>query len=125
VAASLACHHPTASDVSDSTFVRSMSELRLVAQDTSLDSAGRARKRDSVLMAYRLTPATLESAASRLAGNPEHAALLLHAIDTKVATANRPRPPVTPVTPRPNGLPGQHPAPSKLPASSTAVKGAR
>jgi hypothetical protein len=111
----MACHHPTASDVSDSTFVRSMSELRLVAADTSLDSVGRARKRDSVLAVYRLTPATLESAASRLAGNPEHAALLLHAIDAKVAAANRPRPPVARVAP----------APSKLPASSTATKGVK
>jgi hypothetical protein len=66
-----------------------------VAMDTSLDSAGRQRKRDSVLRAYRLTPAKLESTASRLAERPEHAVQLLRAIDTKVATANRPKP-VTP-----------------------------
>jgi hypothetical protein len=64
-----------------------MTALRLVAQDTSLDSAGRSRKRDSVLRAYRLTPTVLESAASRLAGRPEHAAELLHAIDSRVAAA--------------------------------------
>jgi hypothetical protein len=64
-----------------------MTGLRLVAQDTSLDSAGRARKRDSVLRAYRLTPTVLESVASRLAERPEHAALLLHAIDARVAAA--------------------------------------
>jgi hypothetical protein len=93
VTASLACQQATAtSDVSDSTFVASMTELRLVAMDTSLDSARRERKRDSVLRAYRLTPAKLESAASRLGERPEHAVELLHAIDTRVATGNRPRP---------------------------------
>ena len=64
-----------------------MTGLRLVAQDTSLDSAGRARKRDSVLRVYKLTPIALESAASRLASRPEHAVDLLRAIDQRVARA--------------------------------------
>ncbi|HXB25333.1 MAG TPA: hypothetical protein VNV25_11445 [Gemmatimonadaceae bacterium] len=108
-----------------------MTGLRLVAQDTSLDSAGRVRKRDSVLRVYRLTPTVLESAASRLAERPDHAVELLHAIDARVAAAaNKAAPPVlnrttTPSAPaapsvtRPPGAPGVRPPvvpPAKKPA---------
>jgi hypothetical protein len=106
-----------------------MTGLRLVAQDTSLDSAGRARKRDSVLRVYRLTPTVLESAASRLADRPDHAVELLHAIDARVAAAtnranvppviNRPVAPSAPSVARPPGAPGARPPvvpPVKKPA---------
>jgi len=74
-----------------------MTGLRLVAADTSLDSAGRARKRDSVLRVYKLTPTVLESAASRLAARPEHAVELLRAIDQSFAKAgNKSGTPSTP-----------------------------
>jgi hypothetical protein len=115
--ASLACGQPTSSDVSDSTFVRAMTALRLVAQDTSLDSAGRARKRDSVLRVYRLTPPALESVASRLAERPEHAVELLRAIDQRVArAANKPVTPSAPSgAPRPAAIPAT-PAKAATPA---------
>jgi hypothetical protein len=65
---------------------------------------------------YRLSPAQLESAASRLAGQPERAAALLHAIDNKVAAAKNPRPPTPPATksstPAPNTAPAKKPAPA-------------
>ena len=78
-----------------------MAGLRLVAADTSLDSAARARKRDSILQAYRLTPTVLESAASRLASRPEHAEELLRAIDAHVARANtKPVPSAPTVAPK-------------------------
>ncbi len=96
----LACRHPPADGVSDSTFVQMMTSLRLVASDTGLDSAKRVLARDSVLRRYRVTAVQLESAASRLAERPDHAAQLLHAIDNKVAVAqNRARPPVPVVKP--------------------------
>jgi len=104
-----------------------MTGLRLVAQDTSLDSAGRVRKRDSVLRVYRLTPTVLESAASRLAERPDHAVELLHAIDARVAAAankaapkvTTPSAPAAPSVARPPGAPGVRPPvvpPAKKPA---------
>src|SRR5581483_435131 len=97
--ASLACaHQPTGSDVSDSTFVRSMTGLRLVAADTSLDSA-----------------------ASRLATHPEHAVELLRAIDQNVTRANNksvaPRARTVPATPAPSP-----PATPAAPATKTPGK---
>ena len=98
-----------------------MTGLRLVAQDTSLDSAGRARKRDSVLRVYRLTPTTLESAASRLAERPEHAVELLRAIDVGVAKAASKA--VTPSAPAaPSGAPRSPPPPAARPVAPAAKK---
>lgn len=67
--------------VSDSTFVHTMVALRQLPVGSTLDTAARARSRDSILQAHGVTAAQLESAAARLADQPERAAQLWRVIE--------------------------------------------
>ena len=62
-----------ASGVSDSTYVATMRELRGVALDTMLDSAGRSTARERILARHHVTAASMQMAARALARNPDHA----------------------------------------------------
>lgn len=84
----VACSDPVFSDMSDSTFVRTMVALRKLPvgqPDTTL----RVRQRDSILKAFGVTAAQIESTTVRLAGDPVRALEVWRAIEN-------PRPPVTP-----------------------------
>jgi len=74
-----------ATEVSDSTFVSVMADLKRVQEASGLDSAGRAARRDSILQSRGLTPAQLESAARDLADNPTRAQTVWTAIQQRVA----------------------------------------
>jgi hypothetical protein len=65
-----------AGGVTDSTFVTTMTALRRINANQSLDSAGRASARDSVLQGRDLTPEKLEQAARVLSEDPERALAL-------------------------------------------------
>jgi hypothetical protein len=109
------CRHtqPKPDSAADSAFVLALADLRRAVlpggAETTRDSAGRAMVRDSILRKYRVTEASLESTARRLAQNPEQASLILHAVDRHVQLA------LGPVPPRPAAVvpPGMlRPAPS-------------
>jgi hypothetical protein len=97
----------TGEGINDSTFVAVVADLRLAVMPGgvagSRDSAGQAAARDSILRKYRVTPAALESVASRLANRPKHAADIFGAIDRKVLSTPVPGVPRTVV-------PGAQPA---------------
>jgi hypothetical protein len=90
-------------EVSDSTFVAAMADLRRAVQpggvESARDSAGRAAVRDSILAKHGVTAASLERAARALAKNPDHAADVARAIDHKVELAAAAAPPVQPSSP--------------------------
>jgi hypothetical protein len=69
--------------VSDSAFARTMGDLQRVQMNGTLDSAGKAAARDSLLRQQKLTAVQLESAARALADQPERAALLFQAIQRR------------------------------------------
>jgi hypothetical protein len=99
---------PEISDgVSDSTFVRTMVDLRRLDTVTSLDSAARAAERAAVLQRRGLTAARLERAATSLADEPARAQKIFSRIDSMVA----------------RGRPGAAPPPS-APSSGRAPKAA-
>ena len=77
----------------DSTFVRAMVQLRLIAQDSSLDSAARDTARLRTLTALHLTPDSLERYARGVASDPDRASTLWHSIDDRMrdAAAKAPR----------------------------------
>ncbi|NUQ11785.1 MAG: hypothetical protein HUU26_05565 [Gemmatimonadaceae bacterium] len=77
---------PVFIEMSDSTFVRTMVALRQLPVGTT-DQLGRARKRDSILAAFGVTGAQVESTAVRLASDPARAALIWQAIENPVNTA--------------------------------------
>ena len=70
--------------VSDSTFVRTMAELRAVHGKAWPDSAAKASALDSILQSRGLTPEQLERAARSLAGDPERAVEIWREIDRHV-----------------------------------------
>src|SRR5918912_1104497 len=77
-----ACSRPTTQpEVSDSTFVAVMSELRRIETDTSMDSTMRDSMRKVTLRRRRLTPETLERAARALASEPERAVAVWKSIE--------------------------------------------
>ena len=78
--------------VSDSTFVQTMAELRIVHGRAEIDSAARAAALDSILQRRGLTPEQLEQAARALAEDPERALELWRAIDRRVRGDTLPRP---------------------------------
>lgn len=85
--------------VSDSTFVQTMAELRIVHGRAEIDSAARAAALDSILQRRGLTPEQLEQAARSLAEDPERALELWRAIDRRVRGDTLERTPgVTPDT---------------------------
>jgi len=69
------------SGVSDSTFARTMIALRRLPLATGDDTTARAAARDSILRAHGITGAQLESAAVRLADEPDRAANLWRVIE--------------------------------------------
>ena len=73
------------SDISDSTYVRTMVALRKLPVG-NVDSAGRARQTDSVLKSFGLTAAQLESTSVRLSGDPARAAEIWRAIEQAPST---------------------------------------
>jgi hypothetical protein len=102
-----------ASPADDSTFVHVMTDLRIVSSNQTMDSADRAHARDSILQHYQLTPATVESLASRIAINPDRAVQLLRLVDSRARFGNKPLQPAR----RDSGshvappIPPAHPAP--------------
>lgn len=75
--------------VNDSTFVRAMVALRRLPNGLIGDTVGRARMRDSVLHSLGISAVQLESAATKLAGDPNRAAALLQAIERSSAPPSR------------------------------------
>jgi hypothetical protein len=71
---------PVFTDMSDSTFVRTMVALRKLPIG-SADTATRARQRDSVLNVFGVTAAQVESTTLRLADDPARAASIWRAIE--------------------------------------------
>jgi hypothetical protein len=116
-------NRPRPGDLTDSTFVAAMAELRRAVQpggaETTRDSAGRQAVRDSILRKYHATPATVESTASHLADRPAHANEILLAIDRKVEALTQAAPPRPAQPPPPSNPPGNRAAPSTLPKSGT------
>jgi hypothetical protein len=70
--------------VSDSTFVRTMAELRVVHTKVWPDSAAKAAALDSILQSRGLTPEQLEQASRELAEDPERAVEIWRAIDRHI-----------------------------------------
>lgn len=69
------------SGVSDSTFARTMIALRRLPLATTGDTIARVAARDSILRAHGITGSQLESAAVRLADQPDRAANLWRVIE--------------------------------------------
>jgi hypothetical protein len=100
VATATSCRKQGESATADSTFVRAMVDLRVVTANTALDSAAKARARDSILRHYSTSAAALDSTARLLGANPDHAVELLRKIDNGVRVRGQPLPPPAP-TPAP------------------------
>jgi hypothetical protein len=77
-------------EMSDSTFVQTMIALRKLPVGPGIDVASRDLQRDSILRAFGVTAAHVESTAVRLANDPARAADIWRAIDS----------PTTDVTPQ-------------------------
>jgi hypothetical protein len=125
------CRHtqPGPDSAADSAFVGALGDLRRAVlpggAETTRDSAGRAVVRDSILRKYRVTEASLEETARRLAQHPEQASQILHAIDRHVQLAMGSAPP------RPAGVippgtlrPGQPPPGAQTPGAAGAASAA-
>lgn len=77
----IACRSdPVFREMSDSTYIRTMVELRKLPIVT-IDSATRARKADSILRAFGVTAGELEAIAMRLSEDPARAAAIFRAIE--------------------------------------------
>ena len=75
-----ACRDPVFRDMSDSTYVRTMVALRTLPvgqPDTTL----RVRQRDSILKAFGVTAAQIESTTARLSVDPVRALAIFRAIE--------------------------------------------
>lgn len=103
------CRRSSSNAHADSTFVHVMVDLRLVTANTTLDSVGKARARDSVLRHYSTSPDDLDRTARRLGADPDRAVELLRRIDNaaRLAAVRQPSPrvtsppPTTPLLPSP------------------------
>lgn len=73
------CRDPIFQEMSDSTYIKTMVALRRLP--LGIDSAFRARQRDSVLRAYGVTAKDLEAISTRLSEDPELAATIFRAIE--------------------------------------------
>ena len=71
---------PIFSDMSDSTYVRTMVALRKLPVG-SVDSVNRARQTDSVVRSFGVTAAQVESTSVRLSNDPARAAEIWRAIE--------------------------------------------
>jgi hypothetical protein len=82
IAAVIACRgNDIVRGVSDSTFVQTMADLRRLPTVIQGDTSFRVRMRDSILRVHGVTAPQIESAAARLANDPERAAELWNAIE--------------------------------------------
>lgn len=79
-----ACRDAIFSEMSDSTYIRTMVALRRLP--LGIDSVSRARQRDSVLRAFGVTAKDLETIANRLAEDPKRAADIYRAIENTTVT---------------------------------------
>ena len=70
--------------MSDSTYIKTMVALRRLP--LGVDSAFRARQRDSILRAFGVTAKELEAIAIRLSENPDRAAPIFRAIENPTAS---------------------------------------
>lgn len=75
---------PVFREMSDSTYVRTMVELRKLPLNPA-DPASRARQRDSILAAQGVTAEELEAIAIRLSEDPARAAQIFRAIENPAA----------------------------------------
>ena len=73
-----------APDVTDSTFVAAVAQLRRITFDSTLDSAGKAAARRGVFAKYKATPAELERTARAMARDPDRAVAIWRAIDARL-----------------------------------------
>jgi hypothetical protein len=95
--------------VPDTTFVASLSELRRVETDTSLDATMRDSTRRMILRRHKVTSAQLEHAARVLAESPARASDLWRQIET-VPRPAAPKPPARiPVAPSGDNHPATRP----------------
>lgn len=106
-ATATSCRKQAESAAADTTFVHAMIDLRVVASNSALDSAGQARARDSILRRYGTSAADLESTAKVIAKNPDHAVELLRKIDNGARAIPKP---IIPPTPAPVSTPTPAPA---------------
>jgi hypothetical protein len=76
---------PVFREMSDSTYVKTMVSLRKLP--LNIDSASRARQRDSVLRTFGVTAKELEEIAVRLAEDPARASVVFRAIENSAIGA--------------------------------------
>jgi hypothetical protein len=112
--ATIGCRPRHESVAADSTFVRAMGDLRLLAANASLDSLSRQRARDSILRHYATSEGDLERIARELARDPDHAVAVLRKIDLRARSV----PPPAPVTAPPGTLPGGTVRPGTTPRTA-------
>lgn len=112
----IACGRAPSSDVSDSTFVATMAELRRVQSGVAADSAARAKERERVLQRRGLTAARLERAARALAADPERASKVFQAIARKTSESGSAEPSTAPPAVTPPGAPPRGAPPRGAPA---------
>ena len=67
-------------EMSDSTYIKTMVALRKLPIG-QVDTVARSRQRDSILKAFDVTAAQMESVAVRLANDPARAAVIFRAIE--------------------------------------------
>lgn len=80
-----ACNRdPVFTEMSDSTYIRTMVALRTLPVGTA-DTVARAHKRDSILKVFGVTAAQMEEVATRLSNDPARAAVIFRAIENPSA----------------------------------------
>lgn len=80
ILASACSRDPVFTEMSDSTFIKTMVALRKLPIGPA-DTVVRARQRDSILSAFGVTAAQMESVAVRLSNDPARAAVVFRAIE--------------------------------------------
>jgi hypothetical protein len=80
ILASACSRDPVFTDMSDSTYIRTMVALRKLPIGPA-DTVSRARQRDSILKVFGVTAAQMESVAVRLSTDPARAAAVFRAIE--------------------------------------------
>jgi len=110
--ATVGCRPRHGSVAADSTFVRAMGDLRLLAANASLDSVARQRARDSILRHDGTSEADLERIAKALAADPDHAVAILRKIDLRARPVPLASPAPVPAAPTGPVRPGTAPRPA-------------
>lgn len=100
---------PPSLGMADSTFVSTLSELRRIETDTSLDITMRDSTRRLILRRHKVTAEKLEAASRILAESPARASDLWRQIESVPRLAPKPAGPLTPPTSAPgNNHPVEH-----------------